>query len=185
MTEEEKIETFRKELDYIKDSKIKDLAEKCLAEVPDYFFEMSASTTGKYHPSYALGEGGLVRHTKAAVRLAHEMLQLEFYSKIAESHDQIITALILHDSIKKGSGKANWTMIKHPLYASGFVKRIAAKYHILDDFVIDICMLIESHMGQWNHNDILPKPKTIEQKFVHLCDFLASRKFLEVNFECE
>lgn len=35
-------------------------------------------------------------------------------------------------------------------------------------------------MGQWNVNlyskTILPKPKTATQKFVHLCDYLASRK---------
>lgn len=35
-------------------------------------------------------------------------------------------------------------------------------------------------MGQWNVNlyskTILPKPKTATQKFVNLCDYLASRK---------
>lgn len=40
--------------------------------------------------------------------------------------------------------------------------------------------LIASHMGQWNTNDyvniVLPKPKTQLEKFVHLCDYLASRK---------
>lgn len=43
-----------------------------------------------------------------------------------------------------------------------------------------IACLIASHMGQWNVNlyskTILPKPKTATQKFVHLCDYLASRK---------
>ena len=47
---------------------------------------------------------------------------------------------------------------------------------------------IKSHMGQWNTDyktkeEILPKPVTELEKFVHLCDYLASRKLLEVNFE--
>ena len=45
-----------------------------------------------------------------------------------------------------------------------------------------IAELVESHMGEWNYS-VLPKPKTDLQKFVHECDYLASRKFLEVNFE--
>lgn len=46
---------------------------------------------------------------------------------------------------------------------------------------------IASHMGQWNTDyksgkEILPKPSSPLQKFVHQCDYLASRKYLEVNF---
>lgn len=41
--------------------------------------------------------------------------------------------------------------------------------------------------GQWNtarYSKVeLPKPKNKYQKFVHLCDYLASRKFLEMNFD--
>jgi len=47
--------------------------------------------------------------------------------------------------------------------------------------------MIESHMGEWNTNAysnvVLPKPTTKYQKFVHMCDFLSSRKFLDVKFE--
>lgn len=43
-----------------------------------------------------------------------------------------------------------------------------------------ISRLIASHMGQWNRafnsNVTLPKPKSDIQQFVHLCDYLASRK---------
>jgi hypothetical protein len=45
-------------------------------------------------------------------------------------------------------------------------------------------------MGQWNYDykskkAVLPKPKTGKQFFVHMCDYLASRKFLEVNFDIQ
>ena len=49
---------------------------------------------------------------------------------------------------------------------------------------------ISTHMGQWNtdyktQREILPLPKTKMQNFVHICDYLASRKCLEFNFDCE
>ena len=50
-----------------------------------------------------------------------------------------------------------------------------------------ITNMISSHMGPWNTNNysdvVLPKPSNKYQRFVHMCDFLASRKFLNVNFE--
>lgn len=178
----DRLKIFEKELNLITDYKIKDFTQKCILQLPEYFFTMPASTTGKYHPSYALGEGGLVRHTRAAVMLAHEMLLNDVYEKIKDSHDIIIAALLLHDGVKKGfKESAEYTMLKHPLYASQFIKRIAAENHILDDFVITICQLVETHMGQWTQN-VLQKPKSLEQKFVHLCDYLASRKFIEIVF---
>ena len=46
--------------------------------------------------------------------------------------------------------------------------------------------VIESHMGPWNTdyngNEVLPKPKTKYENFVHMCDYLSSKKFLNVNF---
>ena len=65
-------EQFKKELNYINNSRIKKSLIIMINKLPDYFFEVPASSTGKYHPKFALGEGGLVRHTKVAVRLAHE-----------------------------------------------------------------------------------------------------------------
>ena len=49
--------------------------------LPEYFFEVAASSTGKYHPVYALGVGGLVRHTIAAVEIANEMYRMDMYGK--------------------------------------------------------------------------------------------------------
>lgn len=96
-----KHEVFSEELYLIDKENLKDLVQKCLDRAPEYFYTMPASTTGKYHPEYSLGEGGLVRHTKAAVKIAKSLLDLEMYAPLAKSKDQIIAALILHDSVKK------------------------------------------------------------------------------------
>ena len=42
-------------------------------------------------------------------------------------------------------------------------------------------------MGPWTKdhdgNEVLEAPHTKYQNFVHMCDYLASRKFLEVPFD--
>ena len=45
----------------------------------------------------------------------------------------------------------------------------------------EVIDLIESHMGQWDYFGKFPTPKSSTQKFVHLCDFLASRKEVSVE----
>ena len=69
----DKIKAFEQELNYIKDENIRKSLEIMINYIPDYFFHIAASSTGKYHPQYALGDGGLIRHTKAAVRMAIEL----------------------------------------------------------------------------------------------------------------
>ena len=44
--------------------------------LPDYFFKIPASSTGKYHPKFAGTEHGLVKHTKVAVRIAHDLFEI-------------------------------------------------------------------------------------------------------------
>jgi hypothetical protein len=162
----------------------------CFALVPDYFWTIAASSTGKYHPGYALGEGGLVRHTKAAVGLAHDMLSLEFYqTKFSEiERDIIIAALILHDTVKHGKGEA-YTVFGHPLLAAELIRKCNAEAEMLTPKQETLlCSAIASHMGQWTTSKYapgvtLPKPKTEMQKFVHLCDYLASHRYLEYQFD--
>lgn len=179
---------FEKELTYIKDDKIRKFVSYCVKEMPDYFEHVAASSTGKYHPSYALGEGGLMRHTIAAVKFATELLSIEmFRTKFSdEQRDLIIAALILHDSQKLGSNK-KYTVFDHPIRAANFVREKNIECDLLTtDQIKILCNAIESHMGEWNTNprDLieLPKPTTALQKFVHLCDYLASRRWLEVDF---
>lgn len=87
-------------------------------------FEVPASSTGKYHPSYALGEGGLLRHTKAAVRIAYELLSDPLIGdKYTERERQLmLIALMLHDGLKSGMEHSKYTKVEHPLLAAKYVK---------------------------------------------------------------
>ena len=46
--------------------------------------------------------------------------------------------------------------------------------------------MIEAHMGPYNKdfkgNTVLTLPANKYQKFVHMCDLLASKKFLDIKF---
>lgn len=111
MNKEEKIKVFEKEINYINNPRYKENAKTLVSMLPDYFFEDQAASTGKYHPSFTLGKGGLVRHTKAAVRIAKELFDDESISG-AYTHnekDLMMLALIMHDGLKSGLEKSEYT----------------------------------------------------------------------------
>lgn len=187
MTTEEKVQIFSGELEWIRDEKIRGFLREALSSLPYYFFTVAASSTGKYHPSYALGDGGLVRHTKAAVAIAKDLLGLEMYGRYSvEEKDLILAALVLHDGIKHGPNGGTYTSFRHPLDCVDFLHTLPWQEYLTENQMNMLCSAISSHMGSWNTSrssrEVLPKPQTAMQKFVHQCDYLASRKYLEVNF---
>ena len=187
-----KIECFKNELEYIKDLKIREFTEKAIEDMPDYFFEVTSSSTGKYHPAYALGKGGLLRHTRAGVRIAVELFRMEMFNYFGEEgKDLIISSLILHDGRKLGNIQGKHTVTEHPLVQTFSMKANLPLMSILpkEQFEI-ICENIDSHMGAWNtaprsKKEIMPKPKGKMQNFIHLVDYIASRRCLEMNFDIE
>ena len=67
MDRADKIAMFSKEIESIVDDDLRKLATEVIACADNYFFTIPASSSGKFHPSFSLGEGGLVRHTKCMV----------------------------------------------------------------------------------------------------------------------
>ena len=183
-----KKEVFKKELSYIKNSDYRNSAEILLELLPDYFFEVAASSTGKYHPKFALGEGGLVRHTKVAVKIADTLLNSMIGDVFtAREKDLMIIGIIFHDGLKHGKVMDKYTKFDHPLIAANFIRENKDKTSFDDKDIEFIYHVISSHMGPYNTNPysdvVLPLPRDKYQKFVHMCDLLASRKFLNVEFD--
>lgn len=185
----EKEEYFLKEISYLKSPKYKETIKILINLLPDYFFHMPASSTGKYHPSYALGDGGLLRHTKVVVRIGKELLDNNSIGNIfsKEEKDILLMAMILHDGVKSGIPQEQYCRADHPLLASKLVRDHRDKLTLSDGEMELLCNAIEAHMGEWNKdysgNEILPKPSNRYQKFVHMCDYLASKKFIKVEFD--
>lgn len=184
-----KHEVFNTELNYIKDERIKESCQIILDMLPDYFYQIPASSTGKYHPEFSLGEKGLVRHVKVAVRLAKELLDNPCIgNKYTQNEkDVMIMTLILHDGLKSGLVHNRYTQANHPTLIKNFVLENKDKLNLTDNELDLFSRCVEAHMGPWNTdydgNEILPKPKTKYENFVHMCDFLSSKRFLNVNFK--
>ena len=182
---------FNKELTYIKTPEIKESLIYMINQLPDYFFTVAASSTGKYHPEYALGDGGLLRHTKAAARIAHELLE---NPQIGDKYttrekDLMLMAIILHDGIKHGDPMEKYVKFDHPIIIADKIMESVNEMPMSKEDALFVSDAIKTHMGPWTKdykgNEVLEKPVTKYQNFVHMCDYLASRKCLLVPFNSE
>lgn len=187
----DKVKTFEKELSFIKNDRYKKSAKILINLLPDYFFNVPASSTGKYHPSFALGKEGLLRHTKVAVRVAIELYNDESITGAYTSNekDLMIIALIMHDGLKSGLEKSKYTKFDHPILVCNYIKENKDKLDLNEKEINFITNVISSHMGPWNTNSysdvVLPKPESSRQRFVHMCDYLASRKVFDIKFDSD
>lgn len=180
---------FEVELTYLKSDRIR---KACLAMtklLPEYFYEVPASSTGKYHPSYSLGEGGLLRHSKAAMRIGYELLQdPSIGDKYTDDEkDLMLMALLIHDGLKSGNPQEKYTRFDHPILMADYLMDCEEELGLEVEEIEFLGDVIKTHMGVWttdyNGNEVLEKPKTKYQNFVHMCDYLASRKCLLVPFD--
>lgn len=179
-----KLKEFEKELAMISNPKIRNIVEIAICYIHPLFFELEASSSGKYHPAYALGKRGLLRHTRAAVYFANMLKEINTMSLSDYDFDICIAGLIVHDSCKRGIHfEETFTSHAHPLLVQYLVPN---NTFFGDDAIIwnTICEAVSSHMGQWTTNSystvVLPRPNNSVQHFIHQCDYLASRKNVDI-----
>ena len=185
MNRVDKIAMFSKEIGDITDGDLRKLATEIIACADDYFFTIPASSSGKNHPPFALGEGGLVRHTKCVVYMVKwlcESFNIDEYKK-----DMLIVAALAHDIKKQGDCPegVGHTVHEHPLLAARYVCEVyfASDITILKGVVSLIADMISSHMGKWGADPkfigdkkSLPMPESDCEKILQAADYLASRK---------
>jgi len=187
-------EIFDDVLETFENDDIKKFAEMCIMSAPDYWNHVPASSTGKYHPSYSLGEGGLVRHTIAVVRFLNHMFGVESVSDqfTSRERDLLRVAAITHDMQKSGTQGdyeiSKYTKFDHPLRIAKIIRGFKGNVDLSNDEIELIAHCVESHMGAFNtdkrYPDVtLPKPTDKYQIILHLADFLASRKDIEMKFD--
>lgn len=192
---EEKLKMIEPIYDSFENEDIKDFCKLLVSELPLYWWEVPASSTGKYHPAYALGDGGLMRHSIAIVRFLNWFFNLEQYqNKFTDrERDLLRCAGLIHDGRKSGASddvKEVFTVFNHPLLMAEAVRKHKEDAVISDEEIELIANAIESHMGQWTTSNkpkdagiVLPKPSNKYQEIVHLADYLASRKPLDMEFD--
>lgn len=183
----------------INDEYLKDiLTEYFHNKVPTYFYTTSASQSGKYHPKYSLGEGGLVRHTISALNWYMRLKDLNIFDNsdlisLSKNYinDIICTSLLIHDTFKCGYTEVNYTVYSHPSIAANEFYKLANDYiskisdksksKNLNIILNYICDAVESHMGPWGRI----QPKNSIDKIVSLCDYLSAQKVVDNMYDID
>lgn len=174
---------FINEIGDIKDADLKAFATELIANADDYFFVVPASSSGKYHPPFDLGDGGLVRHTRLVAYMARSLAESYCFSDY--DTDCLIVAALAHDIKKQGNGDTGHTVWDHPILAMHYVQEIYGKtnFNVPADTIEKISNAVSSHMGKWGNeprfckgNTPLPMPVTEFDKALQAADYVASRK---------
>jgi 23S rRNA maturation-related 3'-5' exoribonuclease YhaM len=185
---------FNEILKTIENESIRLFGEKCIQTIPPYFWEIPASSSLKYHAAYACTKPlGLAKHTVALVRFLNYMFSIESIGDqfTSRERDLLRIAGMMHDTMKSGTQadyeKSHYTKFNHPLLAADLIRNMDG---LPKDEIEFIAHCIEPHMGQWNTDKrypdiILPKPSDKYQIILHLADYLASRKDIEIKFNTE
>jgi hypothetical protein len=102
--------------------------------------------------------------------------------------DCIRAALILHDGLKNGPAHnlSPHTRFDHPLLMKDLIDKHGAQSNLKKAIYTEISDAVASHYGKFNTHPrspgiTLPTPVTLIQKTVHLCDYLASRRGINVD----
>lgn len=180
---------FMDEIEKIENDKLKKVAKKMAKDLPDYFWHVAASSSGKYHPACDLGDGGLVRHSIMVCTCAMDLVTCEMFVRDNSANRDIArVAALFHDGIKHGpvaedGTYSSHTMFEHPRFAADFVREHLVEAKIDDLTTEMICDAIYTHMGKWctdkySNAKALSKPRTDFEKLIHLADYVASRKYI-------
>lgn len=178
----DKSKFFEREIQLIESEDLRDFVRYYFNEyVGKWFWESGASSSGKYHPIFSQGEGGLVRHTRSVAMVCEELLRMNCYAYMNDEYkDYARVACLLHDTCKYGEfdevDKKAYS--KHGWLAS--IKVAQAWHEFFGKPAPELLLMaIRSHMGQWVE-DKDDRPFTQIDRLVHLSDYIASRSFWDI-----
>lgn len=188
-----RIQEFFHELSLLKDNEIIRFTELMIKNLPDRFFYEPASSTNKYHNEACNGVGGLVKHTKLAVGIGVDIMRTGMMGVV--HNDTVISALILHDGWKYSDNLDNkFTVKHHALDSIPRIKTIVKENGFFDDYnsipfwYQNILDSIQSHNGMFVKKDAgyeFNGVYSVEQKVVHLADYISSRKYMDIKVDKE
>ena len=181
--ENKAVKSFYDMVEQIKNEKWKEGCRTLIKKLPNYFWVVAASSSGKYHPKCDLGSGGLVRHSVMVAIAAVDLVRAEIFVEDNDLNaDMALIAGLFHDCLKQGKDCTGHTVFEHPELAAEFLNE-ELKDYIEEPYLSIICGGVKTHMGKWTTSDyapdvILEKPSTAFQKLVHTADYVAARKYI-------
>ncbi len=176
--------------------------------IPEYFWTVPSSITGKYHPIDSLGEGGLVRHTIKVINMGLKLAS----ANPKMNYDEVIIACAFHDITKYGSNakvsdnrndffihprtakKYLWDIFDMNVFPGGNDDDVAEliecelvvcreDYRTLVRSWERICNAVESHYAIWGKEQGLPMPTNQLDFIVSHADLIASMKeYIDVEY---
>lgn len=174
---------FEREIQMISSIDLQDFVRFFFDEkVGAWFWKSGASSSGKFHPEFTHGEGGLVRHTRAVTMVCQELLRMSGYAYMKEEYkDYALVACLLHDTRKYGKGDEEDKSCykEHGRLAADAVAAAWLSFFDQGEAPELLLMAIRSHMGQWTENKD-DRPFTNIDRLVHLSDYIASRPFWDI-----
>ena len=170
---------FNREVLIIKDSKVRKFVTDCIRYVPEYFWIVPSSSSGKHHPKDEFCKGGTVLHTMRAVIVAEELSRAYFLG--SKEHDYVLSAAIMHDFTKHGYPEdKGHTVSGHGSLWINIAENVVNRYDILmDKDYSTIARLIACHMGLFDIPYIFGQDKLSD--IVHLADYIASRESIDIK----
>lgn len=173
---------FNREINFIQSEDYRDFIRWFFNEfVGEWFWKSGASASGRFHPQFTHGEGGLVRHTKAVCWVCEEMLRLNSYAYMKDEYkDYARIACLVHDTCKYGcANEENKECYRqHGALAANTIAQAWGEWFGTEPPEL-LLMAIRSHMGQWVE-DKDDRPFTNIDRLVHLSDYIASRPFWDI-----
>lgn len=153
--------------------------------IPDYFYTIPASTSGKYHSAQQCGICGELIHTFMIQACWDMLLELdsikEDIAPDAHTRDLIRCFPFLHDSVKCGKERGRYTVPEHPKLAATLIHESHPNHDISPEDKQFLAGMVATHSGQWNTNRkkevILPVPRTLTEKLGHYTDMFCSRAY--------
>ena len=174
MKKPEDLQELERRLPEIQEIQRTDLREEVVRlfreEVPEYFWDVPASSTGKYHPSDHNQDHGLWIHTKRAFTA---------FQRLSRSYDNQgrinryekecgKAAILLHDMFKYGMPpeRQNHTVSEHDVIAARFLEKNSSVPE-------EVIGCVETHNGPdgWGKGKA---PETDLEQIHHLADMIAS-----------
>lgn len=170
---------LKAELSLIGDRDIRTFVMKCIEYVPEYFWVVPSSSTGKYHPADENTVGGTVLHTRRMVKVADDLCRM--YDVIGIDRDRVLAASIMHDFCKNGyPDNLSRTVAGHgSLWINVATKVMNHNDIIMDDNVLTIGRLIGTHMGRFDIPYV--SGRSISETIVQTADYISSREYIKVE----
>lgn len=163
------------------DAYLRELAVELLEHVPEPFWTAPTSSSGKYHPDFALHENGLVRHTVAVMFIAKDLCVQNDLTGL--DRDIVMLAAAMHDTYKGGDYPI-WGYAKdHADIAACKIleKRSYSRTTEQQESLVQVTWAVRQHMSMWGMHPLPVRKMDVYYRpasaVVATADYIASRKY--------